>query len=50
MEDKKNNKLSKISKVKVEEQSDSLVEDSAQLPVVVNKKIRVLAKKPKEIE
>ncbi|KAB8040949.1 endopeptidase La [Silvanigrella paludirubra] len=50
MEDKKNNKLSKISKVKVEEQSDSLVEDSAQLPVVVNKKIRVLAKKPKEID
>ena len=50
MEDKKNNKLSKTSKVKVEEQSDSLIEDSAQLPVVVNKKIRVLAKKPKETE
>lgn len=48
MEDKKNNKLSKLSKLKVEEQSDSLNEDSAQLPVVVNKKIRVIAKKPKE--
>jgi ATP-dependent Lon protease len=48
MEDKKNNKLSKISKLKVEEQGDSLSEDSAQLPVIVNKKIRVIAKKPKE--
>jgi ATP-dependent Lon protease len=48
MEDKKNNKLSKISKLKVEEEGDSLIEDSTQLPVVVNKKIRVIAKKPKE--
>ncbi len=48
MEDKKNNKLSKMSKLKVEEQGDSLSEDSAQLPVVVNKKIRVIAKKPKD--
>lgn len=48
MEDKKNNKLSKMSKLKVEEQGDPLSEDSERLPVVVNKKIRVIAKKPKE--
>ncbi|MGY3804361.1 endopeptidase La [Pigmentibacter ruber] len=50
MEDKKNSKISKTSDVKVDEQNDSLSEDSAQLPVVINKKIKVLAKKPKETE
>ncbi|APJ03601.1 endopeptidase La [Silvanigrella aquatica] len=48
MEDKKNNKLSKMNNENIEEQSDSLSEDTEQLPVVVDKKIRVIAKKPKE--
>lgn len=50
MEDKKNSKISKADEVKVDKQNDSLSEDSAQLPVVINKKIKVLAKKAKETE
>lgn len=47
MEDKKNNKLVKTRKTKVEENGDSLKQDSTQLPVVINKKVRVITKKAK---
>lgn len=48
MEDKKNNRLVKNIKTKNEGQEEAEQINNAQLPVVVNKKIKVIAKKTKE--
>lgn len=50
MEDKKNSKVVKKSEIKVEEQNASQSETPTQLPVVINKKVKVLPKKIKESE